>query len=97
MGNASGINNLGYCGVGIDIDELTAFTLYQQAANLDGIYIIKKAANSGSIAAQHSLALMYESGDGIIKDINQAIYWYKNSSEQGNDDAKYNLAKLLAL
>ena len=38
---------------------------------------------------------MYENGNGIVKDIDQAIYWYEKSAEQGNQDAQNKLEKLL--
>jgi TPR repeat protein len=37
---------------------------------------------------------MYENGNGIKKDIKQAIYWYEKSSEQGDEDAKNKLKNL---
>ncbi|PKC66701.1 hypothetical protein RhiirA1_459359 [Rhizophagus irregularis] len=38
---------------------------------------------------------MYDNRIGIEENINQAIYWYKKSAEQGNDDAKIKLNKLI--
>jgi len=32
--------------------------------------------------------LLYNSGVGIEKDINKAIYWYEQSAKQGDEDAK---------
>jgi TPR repeat protein len=37
---------------------------------------------------------MYENGDGIKKDINQAIYWYEKSAKQGDNDAQNKLEEL---
>ena len=71
LGVANAINNLGYCylnGIGTSIDNQKAFELFQKAANL------------GNRAAKDNLALMYENGDGIIRNLDHAIYWY---SEQG--------------
>ena len=59
-----------------------AFELYQKAANL------------GNSVAQYNLALMYENEKGIAKDIDQSIYWYKKSAENGGQDAQKNLKKL---
>ena len=33
--------------------------------------------------AQYNLGFSYLSGEGVAKDINQTIYWYKLSAEQG--------------
>ena len=65
----SGINLLGCCyhvGIGTDINVPKAFILYQKATDL------------GNDFAQYNLALMYENGIVVKKDIDQAIYWYKN-------------------
>ncbi|PKK69042.1 hypothetical protein RhiirC2_749090, partial [Rhizophagus irregularis] len=37
---------------------------------------------------------MYENGEGIVKNIDQAIYWYKKSAEQGDQDARNKLEEL---
>jgi TPR repeat protein len=34
---------------------------------------------------------MYEKGIGVKENINQAIYWYKESAEQGDQDAQNKL------
>ena len=57
--------------------------------------LYQKAANLGVDFAQYKLALMYENGNGIEKDMNQAIYWYKKSAEQGDEDAQNKLKELL--
>ena len=75
---------LGYCyseGVGTDVNKEKAFELYQKAANL------------GNDVAQYNLALVYENGDGIVQDIDQAIYWYRKSAEQGYQSARNKLEK----
>ncbi|PKY50682.1 hypothetical protein RhiirA4_546100 [Rhizophagus irregularis] len=59
--------------------------LYQYAVE-HGIVPEKFSIIDLSIA-QYNLALMYENGEGIVKDIDQAIYWYKKS-EQGYQDAQ---------
>ncbi|UZO03820.1 uncharacterized protein OCT59_024221 [Rhizophagus irregularis] len=74
-----------YCnGIGTKIDKQKAFELYQNAANL----------GHNDVHAQYNLALMYEKGDGITKYIDKAIYWYKKSAKQGNQDAQNKLKKL---
>jgi TPR repeat protein len=60
LGNADGINNLGYCygnGIGTDIDEEKAFELYQ------------KAADSGNAVGMNNLGYCY--GNGIGTDIDE--------------------------
>ncbi|GET03243.1 kinase-like domain-containing protein [Rhizophagus clarus] len=78
-GNIKAMYNLG---IGTKIDKQKAFELYQNAANLE------------EEVAQINLALMYEKGDGITKDVNKAIYWYEKSAIQGCKKAKNSLERL---
>ncbi|PKK62195.1 kinase-like protein [Rhizophagus irregularis] len=107
LGNSSGINNLGACyenGIGTDIDKKKAFELYQKAAELgnsSGINnlgasfeLYQKAADLGNSSAQYNLAIMYENGEVTVKNIDKAIYWYKKSAGQGDQDAQNKLEKL---
>ncbi|RGB36617.1 kinase-like domain-containing protein [Rhizophagus diaphanus] len=84
LGNSLGMNNLGCCyykGIGVIVDKQKSFDLFQ------------KGANSGNYLAQYNLASMYESGKN--KDINQAIYWYEKSAEQGYQYAQNRLSHLI--
>jgi TPR repeat protein len=65
------------------LDEQKAFKLYQKAAKLS------------NKLAQYNLALMYEDGSGVEKNIDQAIYWFKKSAEQGDQDAQIKLNEYL--
>jgi hypothetical protein len=44
--------------------------------------------------AQYNLGTMYEKGLGVSEDRSQALVWYRESADQGNEDAK---KKLIAL
>jgi TPR repeat protein len=46
------------------------------------------AANQGHPAAQYYLGLMYENGDGVIKDTAKALTWYQQAANQGYLKAK---------
>ncbi|GBC07561.1 hypothetical protein RclHR1_07530010 [Rhizophagus clarus] len=65
-------------GIGVDINYEKAFDLYQKAANFIPM-------------AQYGLGEMYENGDGIVKNIDQAINWYTKSFEQGYQKAQVRL------
>ena len=39
-----------------------------------------------------SLGVMYDLGQGVLENKNQAVYWYKLAAEQGHSEAQYNLA-----
>ena len=53
------------------------------------------AAKGGNVDAQRSLASLYELGEGIEKNIKNAIYWYKKAEENGCQKAKQKLNNLL--
>jgi TPR repeat protein len=71
----NGIHKLGCCydfGIGTSINKQKAVKLYQKAANLE------------HSLAQYKLANMCKIGEGIVRDIDQAIYWYKKQENRGN-------------
>ncbi len=51
----------------------------------------REAAERGSAWAQYNLGLMYDSGDGVAEDDEQAMKWYQKAAEQGLADAQNNL------
>ncbi len=63
-------------------DYQTAFTSF------------KKLAEQGDAKAQLKLAIMYEKGQGVKKNNEEAIEWYKKSAVRGIKQAEDNLAKL---
>ncbi len=50
------------------------------------------AANQGDSSAQNTLGLMYDQGQGVAQDYEQAAIWYRKAAEQGHSRAQYNLA-----
>lgn len=51
-------------------------------------------AEQGDPKAQNVMGTYYESGNGVAKDYDKAIYWYTLAAEQGNTNAQYHLAVL---
>ena len=51
-------------------------------------------AERGDPKAQNVMGTYYESGNGVEKDYDKAIYWYTKSAEQGNTNAQYHLGVL---
>ena len=43
----------------------------------------RKAAEKGDAKAQYKLGVCYADGEGVSKDLKQAVYWWKKSAEQG--------------
>ncbi|HQL00314.1 MAG TPA: tetratricopeptide repeat protein [Smithellaceae bacterium] len=51
-------------------------------------------ASKGISAAQFNLGLMYDTGQGVPQDFNEAFKWYSLAAEQGNAAAQNNLGHL---
>ncbi|EGO62369.1 tetratricopeptide repeat protein [Acetonema longum] len=50
---------------------------------------LRQAADKGDAAAQYKLGIAYEEGNGVEKDLAEAIKWWKLSAEQGDSDAQH--------
>ncbi len=51
-------------------------------------------AKGGDPAAQYNLAILYEYGLGVFKDLDQAVGWYVKSAEQGFPEAQVSVGDL---
>lgn len=51
-------------------------------------------ANEGDMEAQFDLALCYQTGEGVGKDMGEAAKWYRRAAEQGHMEARFVLAKV---
>jgi len=60
----------------------------------DEFSVYRAKAESGDAFSQLYLGLMYQSGEGVTQDYEQAVYWYSKSAEQGDGNAQFNLALL---
>ena len=72
-------------GDGVAVDKVQAFNLTRESAEL------------GFVPAQIELGLMFEKGEGCLKDSGAAIYWYKkahNNSEADEEDKKFAISFL---
>ena len=63
----------------------------EEAANF-----YRSSANLGFAGAQNNLGDLYESGQGVPKNHNAAIYWYTRAAERGEPTAYLSLASLLS-
>jgi TPR repeat protein len=52
------------------------------------------SAKQGNSRAQHNLALMFHSGNGVLQDYKTAVKWYERSAKQGNKNSQVNLGQM---
>ena len=52
---------------------------------------LKNKAEQGNAEAQYSLGVCYRCGDGVEKNLEEAVKWYRKSAEQGYARAQHNL------
>ncbi|MBF0271257.1 MAG: sel1 repeat family protein [Magnetococcales bacterium] len=60
------------------------------AGRMDTVFV-RVAATFGDADAQYNLGLMYETGDGVQKDIKKAWDWFHRAAEQGLPEAQNKL------
>ena len=51
------------------------------------IHWYKEAANKDHVASQYSLGVIYANGDGVIRDYQEARYWFEIVAKNENDKA----------
>lgn len=51
----------------------------------------RKAAEMGYAPAQSGLGILYDLGQGVTQDYQQALFWYAKAAEQGDSKAQNNL------
>ena len=54
-------------------------------------YLLRVAAELGNADAQFDLGTMYDRGEGVDEDDQQAVLWYRKAAEQGHADAQLTL------
>ena len=54
------------------------------------------AAEQGDVVSQFNLGLMYDTGEGVTQDYQEAVRWYRLAAEQGYANAQFNLAVMYA-
>ncbi len=70
----------------VEKDSVKAEELYKAALPL-----LKELAEKGNTRAQFNLGFCHETGNGVAKNQNEAVKWYRKAAEQGNADAQNDL------
>jgi len=50
-----------------------------------------KQAEQGDAIAQANLGYYFHIGEGVEKNLEEAVKWYRKGAEQGNSDGEFNL------
>jgi TPR repeat protein len=65
---------------------------YQRGDYETAFELLKPLADKGNADAQFTVGLMYELGQGIAQNYDEAQKWYRLSADQGNVASQFNLA-----
>ncbi len=82
--------------------ELSKEDKYYAASHAGGpmvperVAIIRQAAEAKFAKAQFRLGMLYEAGNGVEKNLEEARSWYQKAATTGHLQAKHNLANLYA-
>jgi TonB family protein len=66
------------------LSRLLAHTAKTDADRQRALTVLRGAAAKGHAAAQFALGHRYEKGDGVEKDLGQAMQWYEQAARQGD-------------
>lgn len=80
-----------------DKDYMEGLRLFYLSKFDEALPLLTRAAEDGSMKAQHFLALMYQNGNGVEQDFEKAAYWYDKTAKQGDSEAQLTYAMILAL
>ena len=78
--------------VDIDKNTISALNYINQGYIQYGCNELKKIAATNRIAAQYYIAVCYEQGIGVEKNLTQAFAMYRKAAERGLPDAMYHIA-----
>ncbi len=65
---------------------------YEAGHFAEAIALWRPAAEAGSARAQFGLAVAYDLGQGVAKDVAQACLWYRRAGEAGLPEAEFDTA-----
>lgn len=75
------------------LDEARQKMLQKDYAGAHAIYVA--LANQNDAKACYNLGLMYQSGDGVPKNLDEAVKWYAKSASLNFAEAQYTLGSLV--
>ena len=76
------------------IEEQFTFKKSNEGVEPFRLTAVLPAAERGDVVAQNNLGLMYLRGDGVPKDLKEAVKWYQKAADQGDARAQFNLGAM---
>lgn len=76
-------------------DFQTAVDAYSQGDFVTAYEEFLPLADQGNMYAQYNLGVMYEYGEGVWQNLDEAEKWYKKAAEQGDPSSQLALALVL--
>jgi uncharacterized protein len=64
---------------------------YHRGDYAEAMRLLRPLAEQGDASAEFQLGAMYTFGEGVPRDTEQAVIWYRKAAEQGNADAQAKL------
>lgn len=65
--------------------------LAQESKDKKDIVALRTGAENGNVQDQSDLGFRYSSGDGISKNVPEAVKWWRKAADQGDTDSQYML------
>ena len=81
----------------LEADYMEGLRLFYLKKYDEATALLTRTAEAGEAKAQHFLAMMYENGNGVVRDFAQAAYWYGRTAKSGDREAQLTYAMILAL
>jgi len=63
----------------------------------DSTTALRQLPDQGDAGVQFSLGIMYEQGQGVTQDYEEAVRWYRKAADQGNGEAQYAIGLMYAI
>ncbi|MDZ7820073.1 MAG: tetratricopeptide repeat protein [Aliarcobacter sp.] len=70
------------------------YTIHKVQGTMKTLSLFKELAKDNDPKANHELGLIYLKGDGIAKNLNQAVEYFQKASDLGNLESTYTLGKI---
>ena len=72
------------------------YAAYQRGDFAAAARAFEPLARQGDADAQYGLAVLYDLGQGVVRDLQAAAEWYRQAAKQGVSEAQFNLGAMYA-